>query len=91
MFILREHTMELHPFIVLTQDDEKLAVHAVAAEDIQSAVGALAHQFNEQGMGDKLIIGSLSADDVASLQAAIDQTREAIAQLPEDFDQDEQE
>jgi len=81
--------MNLHPFIVLTQDGDKLAVHAVAAEDIQSAVVALAQQFNEQGLGDKMIIGSLSASDVEALQSAIDQTREAIAQLPEDFGKDE--
>lgn len=77
--------MELHPFIVLTQAGGQLAVHAVAAVDAQQAVNAIGEQFTAQGQGDTLIIGALSATDVEALQSAIDQTREAIAQLPEDL------
>lgn len=76
--------MNLQPFIVLTQNDNNLAVNPVASDTHENAIQALAQQLNSQGQGNVFIIGALSAGDVVQLQNAIDSVNEAIAALPED-------
>lgn len=75
--------MNLQPFIVLTQNDNNLAINPVASDTHENAIHALAQQLNSQGQGNVFIIGALSADDVVQLQNAIDNVKEAIAALPE--------